>query len=80
MNKEKRQSLLKPYTNFDRIKDMSVDEMAAFLDEVNSCLCMICSKERNECEFNDYYLTPDEQEEDYCHKNITKWLESEAEE
>lgn len=31
INKDDNNSLLKPYTNFDNLKDMNIDEMAEFL-------------------------------------------------
>lgn len=69
-------SLIKPYTNFDRIKEMRIDEMAEFLEDVNSSSCtMICSQMSSEC---DYANLTAECRVEYCKKNIIKWLEREA--
>lgn len=42
-NEEKKTSLLKPYTNFENIKDMDIDKMAESLAivEVNAVCCYI---------------------------------------
>lgn len=43
LKEEKRTSLLKPYTNFDNIKDLNIDKMAEMLAivEVNAVCCYI---------------------------------------
>lgn len=64
---EKKMSLLKPYTNNDRINDMSIDEKAEFLNTVlegtieitNGCLSERCKAE-------------------HCNGCIKQWLESEV--
>ena len=54
-------------TNYDRIKSMSVEEMAEYLSDHWSCV---------DCEFekdcDDNYIS--------CHKNIKQWLEQEVDE
>lgn len=68
-NKAKeRMSLLKPYTNFDRINDMSVEEKANFIDDITR---HCANDECEHCPLNgaqpcDVF-------------SITQWLESEAE-
>ena len=57
----------KPATNFDRIKAMSVEEMADMLQE-NIHTCDFCIKKDADCR------------EEHCKDNIKKWLESEVEE
>lgn len=70
-------TLLKKYTNNDRINEMSIEEKAEFLEYVNSSSCAtICSQKPNEC---DYANLTHECRVEYCQKNITQWLESEAE-
>lgn len=43
LKEEKRTSLLKPYTNFDNIKDLNIDKMAEMLAivECNAVCCYI---------------------------------------
>lgn len=50
-------------TNYDRIKQMSVDEMAEYLSDHWSCVD--CAFEQD-CDDNDNYIS--------CHKNIKQWL------
>lgn len=60
-------SLLKPYTNFDNIKDMSIDELAEFIDII-SYSCSI-----GDCENCTLGLS------NACDKeNIINWLKSEV--
>ena len=54
-------------TNYDRIKSMSVEEMAEYLSDHWSCID--CAFEKD-CDDN--YIS--------CHKNIKQWLEQEVEE
>ena len=54
-------------TNYDRIKSMSVEEMAEYLSDHWSCVD--CAFEKD-CDDN--YIS--------CHKNIKQWLEQEVEE
>ncbi len=53
-----------PYTNADRIRAMSDEELARFLDDINSQGCV--------CPTRDCRAT--------CHQCITEWLEEPAEE
>ena len=66
---KKRMSLLKQRTNFDRIKDMSVDKFAEFLNAIAECCnnkdCRHCLLKIVGCNCNV--------------KEIKQWLESEAE-
>lgn len=57
-------------TNFEKIKAMSVEEMAEHLDKTS---CDYCCFQKQPC---DYYLYGDE----ICKKSIKQWLEREAEE
>lgn len=72
---EKKVSLLKPYTNYDKIKDMSVDELADFLFKVNNQDFAVDFCDRNYCS---------EVKEDSnicsgnCQNAIVKYLESEV--
>lgn len=65
--KEKKVSLLKPYTNNDRINDMSIEEKANFIDDITRC----CANDECEhCPLN---------EAQPCDVfSITQWLESEV--
>ena len=55
-------------TNYDRIKSMSVEEMAEYLSDHWSCIG--CAFEKV-CDDNLYrYIS--------CHKNIKQWLEQEV--
>ena len=59
-----------PNTNYNRIKSMSVEEMAEYLSDHWSCIG--CAFEKV-CDDNLYrYIS--------CHKNIKQWLEQEVEE
>lgn len=58
-------TLLKKYTNNDRINEMSIEEKVEFLD---TPFCELCSYTL------DKPCTPDD-----CKKQIKAWLESEAE-
>lgn len=77
--KSKKMSLLKPYTNRDRLNDMSSQEFAKFLLEVDAqdfmvdICCEIC------CEgYCEYYSKEGGSCEGNCENAIVKWLESEA--
>lgn len=60
-------------TNFEKIKNMSVDEMAKLLDKVAVC----CFQTAN-CEYCPIYCSRDEV---YCSSStISKWLKSEVKE
>ena len=65
--KEEKVSPLKPYTNNDRINDMSTEEKAEFLNElIERCLNDDCEG----CPLNGNCISIDD---------IKQWLESEAE-
>lgn len=67
---EKKTSLLKPYTNFDNIKDMNLDELAEKLATVElNAVCVYVSMDGAE-----YILVKSERK-----KQWLEWLESEAE-
>lgn len=61
-------SLVKPYTNADRINDMSVEEKAEFLDEHKIYRCLHCS----------YHYEEGDCHNKECKDGYKKWLESEA--
>ena len=50
-------------TNFEKIKTMSVEEMAEFLDGCSDCEC--CTLKDMACDIE-------------CHVNIREWLELEV--
>lgn len=56
-------------TNFEKIKAMSVKEMASFLSEELNLVCDSCPV-INTCTTND----------NGCRANLQRWLESEVEE
>ena len=56
-------------TNYDRIKNMSIDEMAEWLDKTTSCT-YCCA--RQICDNGNYVGA-------MCYKAFKKWLESEVE-
>lgn len=67
---EKKTSLLKPYTNFDSIKDMNLDELAEKLATVElNAVCVYVSMDGAE-----YIRVKSERK-----KQWIEWLESEAE-
>lgn len=57
-------SLLKPYTNFDKLKESSADEVATLLAGLG---CHICPYKDKECDHID------------CKSAMKEWLESEVE-
>lgn len=67
---EKKTSLLKPYTNFENIKDMNIDEMAESLAtvELNAVCCYISMNKE------EYISTKAERKQQWL-----EYLESEAE-
>lgn len=66
-------------TNYEKIKNMSVEDMAEWLDEIlsgNGCYSL-CARKGDDCG----YWDKDEFERvDLCIKNRKLWLESEVEE
>lgn len=62
--KKKGLSLVKPYTNADKINDMSVEEKAKFLN--TNIICDFCARNNDDCGDLD------------CEQGIKEWLESEA--
>jgi len=60
---KKKMSLLKQKTNYDRIREMTVDEMAAV---IANCGCRYCIYEDLPCT------------EDCCMDGVKYWLESEV--
>lgn len=60
-------------TNFERIKQMTVDELAKFIatDLDGTCFCCNYSGHTDKC--------GDEYNEEVCKKGIMEWLESEVE-
>lgn len=58
-------------TNYDRIKAMSIEEMAYFINRDCDGVCNCCVFRRNENCYDN---------EDKCEFGIKQWLESEVEE
>lgn len=67
--KEKKTSLLKPYTNFEKIKAMDIDEMAEFLSDCETDICSFCKPD----------VTTVCGNPTCCINGIKNYLESEAE-
>ena len=63
---EKKISLLKPYTNNDRLNDMSLEERANLINSISYCCA---NKKCEECPLYGISCNLD---------GIKKWLESEA--
>lgn len=76
-------SLLKKYTNYDKIRDMSIDEMAILLAVIEQTFAKELIKEfLNETEFKDTctdILNAIEEQNTHIFKFCKNWLESEAE-
>jgi hypothetical protein len=60
-------------TNYDRIKSMTVEEMAEFFDYIVAYPCYTICKDFNKC-------TRNNATEPICKNHYIKWLESECEE
>lgn len=58
-------------TNYEKIKSMSMEEMAAFIDTIDKH-CQCCAHNRNIDGVCHVSL-------DTCESGVSKWLESEAE-
>ncbi len=58
------------HTNFEKIKDMTVEEMAEFLDRVRYDYCTTCCNNLNNCMRNNAI-------EPICKNHFINWLESE---
>ena len=59
-------------TNFERIKNMSIDELAELLDEAVECCCTTICNDFDRCKRNNAI-------EPICKNHYKKWLESEVE-
>lgn len=59
-------------TNYDRIKSMSVEEMAAFINHCENVPCQCCNYKGNLC--------GDGTDTEMCKNEISEWLNSEVEE
>ena len=55
-------------TNYEKIKAMTIDEMAEFLTKITANYCIYCPLQKN-CENQDIS----------CRGSIQQWLESEEE-
>lgn len=55
-------------TNYEKIKNMSAEEMAIFIND--TAPCQVCAFENEKCVF----------ENRRCYGGIKKWLESECDE
>lgn len=65
--------------NYERIKNMSVEEMAELLDKTLSGDCCYPCKMKNVYKCG-YFLLDSDSRCQLCVKNIKLWLESEVEE
>ena len=61
----------KPLTNYERIKNMSIEEMAVFINHCENAPCMCCEES---------YCNGDSTNVKKCCNGIKQWLESEVEE
>lgn len=59
-------------TNFERIKAMTIEEMAEFFDNIVNCRCDTICENFNKC-------TRNNATEPICKNHYIKWLESEVE-
>ena len=80
---EKDFSLLKPYTNYDKIRDMSIDEMTIVLAAIDKTSAKVIINDLfNVTEFKETrsdLLNAIEKRNTHIFKFWKKWLESEAE-
>lgn len=60
-------------TNYDHIKNMTLEEMAEFFDKLVSCPCYTICENFNKC-------TRNNATEPICKNHYIKWLEAEVEE
>lgn len=58
----------KPKTNYDRIRNMNVDELAEFLEEFKKYRCPNCA----------YHYEEEPCFDKYCENGLKQWLESEV--
>lgn len=64
-------------TNYNRIKAMSMEEMADMIDNIEDIACKPCSP--TYCDgYSENGLCPADNKIKYCHAATVKWLESEA--
>lgn len=76
---EKKMSLLKQHTNFDKIKDMSSWAFAGKMDEFIDGDCDICPFGTMKGDEQDCLLFEYNTANNNCRRKYYKWLESEAE-
>ena len=65
-------------TNYDRIKTMSMEEMADMIDNIEDIACKPCSPKYCD-EYAENGLCPTDNQIKYCHAATVKRLESEVE-
>ncbi len=63
-------------TNFEKIKSMTVEEMADMFDNIDNILCDSCSPKY--CEGFSDFCCNSENKENYCHKATLNWLNAEV--
>ena len=65
----------KPITNADRIRAMSDEELAEFLDFATNCYCFPCTRDINNLE----HYEKCKHESGSCEKEWIEWLKGETE-
>lgn len=58
-------------TNADKIRSMSEEELAEFLDKVDDCACFACCNNLYSCRRNNHF-------EPVCKRHYLDWLMEEA--
>lgn len=74
LNGEREHYKRKPITNADRIRSLSDDEMAEFLDDATNCVCFPCTRDINSLE----HFFNCKHESGSCEKEWLEWLKEEA--
>ena len=64
-----------PTTNADRIRDMTDEELAEFLDGATNCYCFPCTRDINNLE----HFEKCKHESGSCEKEWLEWLKGETE-
>lgn len=64
-------------TNYDKNKNMSIEEMSRFLEKA-FCDCCECCVLNSSLDCGYYEIKDENERIDFCCANIKKWLESEA--
>ena len=66
-------------TNFERIKNMTVEELAYMLDNIDDTLCAMCNPKYCKGYIDDIHC-PAENRREHCHNATVNYLKSEVEE